>query len=69
MGMPNTGKSTLFNRLTGSHAHIFHGLLIRIPIRNRTFPSAPVPADHRPLLITAMTASPYVNAAHITGAM
>ena len=22
LGMPNTGKSTLFNRLTGSHAHI-----------------------------------------------
>mgnify|MGYP000324176432 CR=1 FL=1 len=22
LGMPNTGKSTLFNQLTGSHAHI-----------------------------------------------
>jgi hypothetical protein len=36
---------------TGSHFQIFHSALNRIPIRNKTFPSAPTSAVCRPLLI------------------
>jgi ferrous iron transport protein B len=45
VGMPNTGKSTLFNRLTGGHAHIANwpGLTVDL-LRGRL----PADADGRP---------------------
>lgn len=44
LGMPNTGKSTLFNRLTGSHAHIANwpGLTVELMQAELTLAGQPL---------------------------
>ena len=41
VGMPNTGKSTLFNRLTGGHAHIANWPGLTVDLLRGRLPSDP----------------------------